>query len=84
MGYRGGRQIQGRECSPWDKAFWASLITLGVTIAVAGINMYVTGITNPLEDQGGIVGGIMKIDKIIGVASFVSTIVTPLLRRVFE
>jgi hypothetical protein len=81
MGYRKGRQTQAKEWSPWDKAFWASLVTLGVTIAVAGFNMYVTGITNPLEDQGGIVGGIMKIDKVFSVASFFATIVTGIFKR---
>jgi len=45
--------------------------------------MYVEGITNPLENYGGALGSIMQIDKVFGFASFASTILTALVRRLF-
>jgi hypothetical protein len=73
-----------REWSPWDKAFWSSVGVLIFTIITYGVYMYVEGITNPLENYGGALGTIMQIDKVFGFGSFVSTILTPLLRRLFE
>jgi hypothetical protein len=81
MGLRKGQPV--REWSPWDRAFWYSVGVLIFTTITYGVYMSVEGITNPLENYGGVLGTIMKIDKVFGFASFVSTIFTPLLRKVF-
>jgi len=75
---------EGREWSSWDKAFWASVGVLIFTAITYGVYMYVEGITNPFENYGGVLGSIMQIDKVFGFASFVSTILIALLRRLFK
>jgi len=70
-----------REWSAWDKAFWSSLGVLVFTALTVGIYMYLQGITNPLEDHGGALGTLIKVDKVFGAASFVSTIVTAVFRN---
>jgi hypothetical protein len=82
MGLRKHRS--GRELSSWDKAFWGSFGTFLATVLVLGVSMYIGDIPSPFDNAAGALGTIMKIDKILGSASLVSTIITAVFKTWFQ
>ena len=66
------------------KAFWISLGVFVFTIFIWGLCMYIGGISNPFKDSGGVLGYVIRIDRVFSLFSGISTIVTALFQKYFK